>query len=99
MFKKGEYIVLTGTMFKEDPDFPRNFVFKQRDNLPYLRVYKDARGRENGWALVEYLTKNTRYEWRYATTREAYQYEIKGGSYDVTTLPKQPENLINYSIY
>lgn len=77
-FLKDEYIVTTRTTSSQS--FPENYVFKQRMNFEYLKVYKDAVNIENGSSHFMFSNKQ---HWRYATTQEIMEYDIQGKPVDV----------------
>lgn len=91
-FVKGDYIVCLDTPEK-DTSFPKNYIFKQRENGDYLLSELDVGGsKTNGWCLINYNKKSISttpsYNWRYATPEEIAEYNRLGKPYDVTTLNK-----------
>lgn len=87
-FKKGDYIVLLDTL-TTDTSFPKNHIFKQRQNHHYLLSELDISGsKANGWCLVNFSKKDcsTNYNWRYATPEEIDMYNFSNKPFDVTTL-------------
>lgn len=87
-FKKGDYIVLLNTP-TTDTSFPKNYIFKQREDYHYLLSELDMNGsKTNGWSLVNFIKKgySINYNWRYATETEIAEYNRLGKPYDVTTL-------------
>ena len=92
MFVKGDYIVCLDTPEK-DSSYPKNYVFKQRENGSYLLSELDATGhRENGWGCINFTKKDIsiNYDWRYATKEEIAEYDRLGKPYNVTDLIKAP---------
>jgi len=87
MFKKDEYIVCLNTP-DLDPSFPKNYIFKQREDLEHLRCEKDLTNYPNGWSYITFNNLGKYSDWRYATIEEAQHYELIGKPYDVTTLPE-----------
>ncbi|HEY8362837.1 MAG TPA: hypothetical protein VIK77_08135 [Tissierellaceae bacterium] len=88
-FKKGDYIVCLNTP-ENDTGFPRNYIFKQRENYKYLRSELDNKGSKvNGWDLVDFNKKERYGQWRYGSAEEIAEYDRIGKPYDVTTLNKK----------
>ena len=99
VFKKGEYVVLisdgqstAGARLVQSDQFIKNHCYKVRENKVFLRPELDSNGSTtNGWKSVPYnpneYHKNR--NWRYATEKEAIEYEKRGKPYDVTELQKK----------
>lgn len=85
MFKKDEYIICLNTPIY-DQAFPRNYIFKQQEDLEHIRCVKDSTNCPNGWNYVAFDRSSTYSDWRYATEEEVEYYELIGKPYDVTTL-------------
>jgi len=86
MFKKDEYIVVKYDV--SDRDFPTNYIFKQRLDDSYIRVYVDARGAENGWRKIPYTDSD---RWRYATPDEIAEYNRVGKPINVNDIQSTPK--------
>ena len=99
-FKKGEYVVLIGRgqstrssdELSIDEVFIPNHCYKVRKNKSYLMTELDSTGNTtNSWVGIPYnpneYHKNR--NWRYATEKEAIEYERRGKPYDVTELQKK----------
>lgn len=91
MFRANEYIVCLNTPVNES-SFPRNHVFKQRDDCEYLSVYEDIAGDANGWGLVNFDRSEKYSEWRYATVEEIEHYEKIGKPYNVVEVYFKTQN-------
>ena len=98
-FKKGDYIVLIGKgqsihssdELSIDEVFIPNHCYKVRENKSYLLTELDSTGNTiNGWVCIPYNPNQYHKDrnWRYATEKEAIEYERKGKPYDVTELEK-----------
>lgn len=90
-FKKGDYIVCLNTP-EEEAAYPRNYIFKQRENSEYLKSELDNAGSaSNGWISVDFNKQEKYGQWRYGSAEEIAEYERRGRPYDVTTLNKKYE--------
>ena len=88
MFKEGDYIVLQ-FVTNAYLQFSENRVYKQRENLIYLRPYLDDCGSDiNGWELIDYESKY----WRYADIEEIKKYDELGKPFDIDIITK--ENIV-----
>ena len=98
-FKKGDYIVLLSCNVNDDDKhdyyYPIQHCFKQKINFNYLYTELYMSGSTtNGWGL--YRPENN-HNWRYATLKEATNYDKLDAPYDVRTLTNKTE--LNYEIY
>lgn len=100
-FKKGDYIVLgkpinsKGEYFEgTNGQFLENNCYKQKINNAMIMPFLDTKGSvNNSWSCY----KSTYTNWRYATLKEATNYDKLNGPYDVRTLTNKTE--LNYDIY
>lgn len=91
MFKKNDYIVLTGPplsnvtkdplkFYSKNNGFKIDYVYKQRKDDHYLCPYFDnSYNTANGWMAYDFEMDN----WRYATIDEKTYYDQIGGPFDI----------------
>lgn len=75
MFKKDDYIVLTKG--NTSHGIKLDTVYKQRESLPYIRIYLNSNGAVDGWHTHTYNKSNNN-DWRYATKEEIAEYDRMG---------------------
>lgn len=74
-FKKGEYIVLTNYKETKSNMFSNSFIYKQREDWPWLRVERDNIGYTTGAVNVKATDKSS---YREATQEEISLYNKEG---------------------
>jgi hypothetical protein len=93
-FQQNEYIVILELGNYQAYAFQCNYVYKQRCEADYLRVYKDSEGDENGTSRVPKSNSRT---WRYATPEEIRAYDLV--NQPVPAISGTTNEITNYEIY
>lgn len=93
MFYEGDYIV---TLINDANCGKVNYCSKQSKDSDYLQPVTDTKGYPNNGNSKFLSTDTSNTKWRYATPKEAAEYERLGKPYDVTTLQKKEESIPEY---